>query len=459
MQVDPIKIISDYVRFPSVSTDPSYAEGMKGARDFLKELFAQNGFSVEEIPAKVHPVLLAERRRHPGAPTVIVYGHYDVQPADPFDLWATAPFEPCVKDGRLYGRGAADNKGPFMVHFLALARILEKEPDFPLNVILLVEGEEEIGSPGMPVFLRQHAHRLNGDVIMLSDSSSQSPEHIVITTGLRGLSELEVELKGPDRDLHSGMHGGAVLNPVQALVSLLASLHNEDGSVAVPGFYDDVVAPADWERDELRRLPLSQDAYRAQLGSPALVAAEGFTPFEATRFRPTLEFNGIGGGYQGPGNKTIIPSKAFAKITMRLVSDQDPDRIQQLVLRAIEARAPKGVQLSVRCGHGGSPYRVVPPGRPNTPADQSPVVAAAFAAAHSAITHAFGNEPLYLREGGSIPLIRQLRDSTGLDCLMIGLFLTEDNLHSPNESFHLGILERGLNMSESIFRQMAEYQT
>lgn len=455
MAIDPLEIIKDYVRFPSVSTDPSYEEGMRGAREFLQRLFMEYGFEVEEIPAKRHPVLLASRRRNPDAPTVIVYGHYDVQPADPFELWTTPPFEPQVREGRLYGRGTADNKGPFMVHFLALARILEKDPDFPLNVILLVEGEEEIGSPGMPDFLRQYAGHLNGDVILLSDSSSQSPEDIVITTGLRGLTELEVELKGPDRDLHSGMHGGAVLNPIQALVSLLASLHNTDGSVAIPGFYEAVIPPQQWERDELLRLPLSEEDYRAKLGAPALAGAQGFTPFEATRFRPTLEFNGIGGGYQGPGNKTIIPAKAFAKITLRLVPDQDPDVIQQSVAAVLEARAPQGVEVSVRRGHGGSPYLVVPPGRPNTPPDQSPVAAAAFAAAHSAIHDAFGKEPLYLREGGSIPLIRQLRDATGLDCLMIGLFLTEDNLHSPDESFHLGILDRGLNMAETIFRKLA----
>lgn len=456
MRIDPLEILKEYVRFPSVSTDPSYEEGMRGAREYLKGLFVRFGFEVEEIAAARHPVLLANRRRHATAPTVIVYGHYDVQPADPLDKWTTPPFEPVVRDGRLYGRGTADNKGPFMVHFLALARIFEADPDFPLNVILLVEGEEEIGSPGMPGFLRQNAGRLDGDVILLSDSSSQSPDDIVITTGLRGLTELEVELKGPDRDLHSGMHGGAVLNPIQALVRLLGTLHNPDGSVAIPGFYDAVIPPHQWERDELLRLPDSEEEYRAKLGAPALVAPQGYTPFEATRFRPTLEFNGIGGGYQGPGTKTIIPSRAFAKITVRLVPDQNPDVIQQLVEEALLSRAPKGVEITVHRGHGGAPYLVIPPGRPNTRSDQSPVAAAAFSAAHTAIRDAFGREPLYLREGGSIPLIRQLNDATGLDCLMIGLFLTEDNLHSPDESFHLGIMERGLRMSESIFRKLAE---
>lgn len=457
--IDPVKLITEYARFPSVSTDSQYAEGMTGARDYIVEKLEGLGFSVEAVKTPLHPVILAQRgQEHDDWPHIVIYGHYDVQPADPFDLWTSAPFEPEVREGRLYGRGTADNKGPQGVQLAALSRLLEKQPDLPLRITWLIEGEEEMGSPSFPEFLENHKELLSqADMILMSDTGSPGPEQITVTTALRGLVGFEVELTGPKMDLHSGIHGGALLNPIQALTEICASLHSPDGRVNVPGFYDDVVEPLDWEREELKRLPISEEEYKKFLGVKAFHSAKGFSPLEAVRFAPTLEFNGIGGGYQGEGSKTIIPSKAFVKITCRLVANQDPDKICDLVKKTMIERCPEGVtEMTFSEPEGGAPYLVVPPGRPNTPKDQSPVLADAFAVADEAIAKAFGAAPLYLREGGSVPIIAQIKAATGLDSLMIGLFTPEDNLHAPDESFHLGICEKAVDVYEQIFAGLAK---
>lgn len=454
---DPITIIRDYISHPSVSTDQAYAEGMRGARTYVSSLLEKLGFEVEEVATPLHPIVLAERGAdHPEWPHVIIYGHYDVQPADPFDLWTGDPFKAEVRNGRIYGRGTADNKGPQAVQLAALARLLEKEPDLPLRITWLIEGEEEMGSPSIPGFLEKYSERLRqADVILMSDTSCLDPENMVITVGLRGLTGVEVVLTGPNSDLHSGIHGGALENPIQALVDLCSSLHNPDGTVNIPGFYDDVVPPEDWERAELAKLPLGPEKYKEFLGIPEFHAPPGFSPFEAIRFGPTLEFNGIGGGYQGEGEKTVIPSRAFAKITCRLVPNQTPEKIQKLLIDTLKERCSKKVKLDIRAFSGGVPYLVVPPGRPNTPANQSPVLALAFAAAEKSITSTWGKPPIYLREGGSVPIIGQLHKATGLDCLMFGLFTPADNLHAPNESFHLGIMEKAISAYEGIFAELA----
>jgi acetylornithine deacetylase/succinyl-diaminopimelate desuccinylase-like protein len=454
--IDPLKTLKDYIRFPSVSTDPAYADGMAGARNFAIQLLEQLGFSVEVVETELHPVLLAERRGNPDWPHVVLYGHYDVQPADPFELWTSEAFEPEERKGRLYGRGAADNKGPTVVHMSALSRVLEAHPDLPLNITYVIEGEEEIGSPSMPKFFDKYAERLSqADCLLVSDTGSPNTEQLVITTGLRGLVDLEIKLRGPKSDLHSGIHGGAVYNPLQALMELGASLHNPDGSVNVPGFYDSVLPLYDWEREELKRYPETVESYREMLDVPAFYPANGLSPLEAVRFGPTLEFNGIGGGYQGEGSKTVIPSEAFAKITCRLVAAQDPHKIQEQVIAAIESRCPSGVHLSIRRGGVASAYLVVPPGRENTPTDQGPVLASAFASAQSAIEARFGKAPLFLREGGSIPVIADFKERAGLDAVMVGLFTPVDNLHAPDESFDLGLMERAIATFEDIFKSIA----
>lgn len=455
--LDPIRLISEYASFPSVSTDPAYADGMRGAREFIVAQLEALGFSVEVIPTPKHPIVLAERgKADAGWPHLMLYSHYDVQPADPFDLWDSDPFKPEVRGDRLYGRGAADNKGPTIVQLCALAQVLEKQPDLPLRITWLIEGEEEIGSPSIPGFLEKYATRLGqADFIALSDTGCPNPEQPAVTIGLRGLAPLEFRLKGPSHDLHSGICGGAVMNPLRALSAIAASLHKPDGTVDVPGFYDDVIEPQDWEREELAKLPTSLEELQAALGVPEFDCPPGLNPFEATRLAPTLEFNGMGGGYQGEGEKTIIPSRAFAKITCRLVPNQDPEDIIAKVEAAISERCPDSVELEVLRRAGGGPYMVVPPGRPNTPADQNPQLARAFNLVDAAMRDVWGRAPVYLREGGSVPIIGMLKDATGCDSLMMGLFTTEDRLHSPNESFHLGIMQQGIDTYARLFAGLA----
>lgn len=454
--MDPLETLKAYARFPSVSTDPAYAEGMKGARNFATGLLEELGFSVEVVSTELHPILYAERIRNSDWPHVVIYGHYDVQPADPFELWTSEPFDPQVRDGRIYGRGTADNKGPTIVHMSALSRVLEQFPDLPLNLSYVIEGEEEIGSPSMEKFFDTHGERLSqADFLLVSDTGSPNAEQIVVTTAIRGLVDLEIKLKGAKVDLHSGIHGGAVYNPIQALTEICASLHNADGSVNVPGFYDDVFPVHDWEREELKRYPETDESYRELLGVRGFYPANGLSPLEAVRFGPTLEFNGIGGGYQGKGSKTVIPSEAFAKITCRLVANQDPAKIMDAVVSAIEARCPDALEINIRRGHGGEPYMVIPAGRPNAPADQPDSLVSAFASAESSIEKAFGKPPICLREGGSIPVIADFKNRAGLDSLMIGLFTPLDNLHAPNESFDLSILNNAIKAFEQIIKDVA----
>jgi len=452
---DPVAKLKDYVRHASVSADPQFQQGMAGARDFIAGLLGEMGFAVEIVPTALHPVVVAKRGDNPAWPHVIIYGHYDVQPADPLELWETPPFDPVVKGERMYGRGTADNKGPLMAHVAAVARLLEKNPQLPLRITFVVEGEEEIGSQNFKAFLADNQEKLRGDFVFLSDTGIPSADQMVLTVGLRGMLAFELEFTGPRSDLHSGMNGGVLMNPLQALAEVCASLHTADGRVNIPGFYDAVIEPQPWEREELRKAGLSESAYREFLGIPAFHTPPGFSPFEAIRFQPTLEFNGFGGGYQGEGTKTVIPSKARAKITCRLVPNQTPEQVKEAVFRAIRARCPKGVTLKITEQHHALPYVVVPPDRSNTPADQSPVLARAFRALDQAVGEVWGRPALYLREGGSVGLIADLKQVLGLDAVMMGLFLPEDNLHAPNESFHLGVMSKGIETSERVLAALA----
>ncbi len=453
---DPVEALQEFIRHASVSADPTATAGMHGARDFIAGLLGRIGFEVEIVPTLLHPVILAERRGPDSWPHVIIYGHYDVQPADPLNLWTTPAFEPVIRGDRLYGRGAADNKGPLLTHVAAVARLLERSPDLPLRITFMIEGEEEMGSPSFPAFLDAQAARLRrADLVLLSDTGSPREDQIVITCGLRGLVLFDLEVTGPRTDLHSGLHGGVLRNPIQAVAELCATLHDADGRVNIPGFYDDVLDVHPWEREQLARFGQSEEQYRAFLGIPAFYTHKGFTPFEATRFLPTLEFNGIGGGYQGEGTKTVIPGKAFVKISCRLVANQQPEKIRALLYAAITARMPADVTFRLIDQHQGTPYVVVPPDRSNTPAGQSPVLARAFRAADSAIAEVFGQAPLYLREGGSVPIIADIKRVLGLDSVMMGLFLPEDNLHAPNESFNLNVMRKGIAASERILEGIA----
>jgi acetylornithine deacetylase/succinyl-diaminopimelate desuccinylase-like protein len=450
---DPLEKLKEFIRFPSVSTDPAFGEGMRGAQGFVSTLLSSMGFKVEVVKTDVHPIILASRGGDPAWPHVVIYGHYDVQPADPLGLWRTPPFEPTVIGSRIYGRGAADNKGPLMTNIAAVAEALEENPSLPLRITFLVEGEEEMGSPSFPAFLSTHADRLrSADFVYLSDTALPNKDQVVITCGLRGLALLDLVVTGARVDLHSGLHGGVLRNPIQALAEICATLHTPDGRVNVPGFYDGVLDVEPWERQELAKLAGDGKAYMDFLGIDAFYTPPGFSPFEAIRFQPTLEFNGIGGGYQGEGTKTVIPSRAFVKMSCRLVPNQEPDRIKRLVQDAIRSRAPKGVRIEFVDQHKGEPYVVVPPGRPNTPKDQSPVLAAAFRATDRAVTQIWGRPPLYLREGGSVPIIAEIKRVAGLDSIMLGLFLPEDNLHAPNESFDLDVMKKGVETAKRILK-------
>lgn len=450
---DPVEKLKQFIRCPSISTDSKSGEGMRAAQKFVAELLGSMGFKVEVVKADVHPIILASRGGDPSWPHVVIYGHYDVQPADPLGLWKTPPFEPTIIGSRIYGRGAADNKGPLMANISAVGLLLEENPRIPLRITFLIEGEEEMGSPSFPGFLATHADRLReADFVYLSDTALPNENQVVITCGLRGLALLDLHVTGARVDLHSGLHGGVLLNPIQALAEICATLHTPDGRVNVPGFYDGVRGVEPWERAELAKLEGDGKAYMDFLGIDAFHTPPGFSPFEAVRFQPTLEFNGIGGGYQGEGTKTVIPSKAFAKISCRLVPDQEPKRIKALVMDAIRSRAPRGVKIEFVDQHQGDPYVVVPPGRPNTPKDQSPVLARAFRATESAVTQVWGRPPLFLREGGSVPIISDIKRTVGLDSVMLGLFLPEDNLHAPNEGFSLDVMKKGVETAKRILK-------
>lgn len=455
-----IELLKTYVSYASVSNNPDRKEGMAGAREFLTRRLQSLGFAVELVETPLHPVVLGKRGfDQPGSeswPHVLIYGHYDVQPPEPLELWTSPAFEGTVRGDRLYGRGAADNKGPLIVHTCALENLLQTHPDLPLRITYLVEGEEEIGSPSFHgVLERLQEHIRTVDFILISDTGGPGPDQLVITTALRGLADFEVHVKGPSSDLHSGLYGGAILNPIQALTEICASLHRPDGTINIPGFYDGVVAAEDWERDELNRRPLSEDAFRDFLGVPAFYSPKGYTPMEAIRFQPTLEFNGISGGYQGPGPKTIIPSEASCKITCRLVPDQDPKRVSECVKSAILERAPTGVRVEVIQGGTGYPYLVVPPGRPNSPADMPAALERAFFNIDAAVEKHFGSRPLYLREGGSIPIVADIKKVTGVDSILLGLYTPDDRAHAPDESFHLGIMEKAIPAFEEIFLGIA----
>lgn len=449
----PIDSLREYVRQPSVSADQNFKTGVRGACQFAQDRLVELGFHVDLIQTPINPIILATRG-DPSWPKLVIYGHYDVQPPDPLDLWDGNPFEPEERNGRIYGRGAADNKGPQIVHMSALARVLKDNPNYPLHITYLIEGEEEIGSPSFRSFLEENKDKLEGDLLLVSDTGSPGPDQLVVTTGLRGLCALEVKIFGPSQDLHSGVHGGALLNPLQALSRICSSLHDENGKITVPGFYDDVKPPEEWERDELGKLPITEAEYSKFLGISEFFPPPGFSALEGIRFCPTLEFNGIGGGYQGEGSKTVIPSEAFAKITCRLVPNQRSVDISMKVKEAIQLACPSSVRVEVEVKGGGDPYVVIPPGKPGSSGKESALMKKAFSVAENCIESSFKSKPIFLREGGSIPIIQDLKEVAGLDSLMIGLFTNEDNLHAPNESFHLGMMRNAINAFEDFFKEL-----
>jgi len=437
----------ELLRFPSVSADPNHAPDMLRTAEFVAGKLRDAGADKVEIcPTAGHPIVYGEKTIDPALPTVLVYGHYDVQPADPLELWDTPPFEPTVRDGKIYARGSADDKGQFYMHIKAFEYMMRHNA-LSCNVKFMIEGEEEVGSANLGIFVRENKERLKNDVVVISDTAMISLETPSLETGLRGLSYVEVEVAGPNRDLHSGIYGGAVPNPINLLAQMIASLHDADNRITIPGFYDDVAELSAEERAALNEAPFDLAEYKQDLGLADVWGESGYTTIERTGIRPTLDVNGIWGGYTGEGAKTVLPAKAFAKISMRLVPNQNSDRITELFARHFERIAPAGVRVKVTPHHGGEP--VV------TPTDHI-----AYKAAEKAMEETFGKRPIPTRGGGSIPIVALFEQELGAKTVLLGFGLDSDNLHSPNEKYGIENYLKGIETIPSFFRYYGEsYQS
>ena len=419
------------LRIPSISARSEHKGDMITCAEEVKKYLLASGADKAEIyPTEGHPVVYGEKIIDAGKPTVLVYGHYDVQPADPIELWHSGPFEPVIKDGKIYARGSADDKGQVYMHVKALETMV-KTNTLPCNIKFIIEGEEEIGSPNLAKFVQEKKELLKADVILISDTSMLSMEHPSIDVGVRGLSYIQVEVTGPNRDLHSGVYGGAVANPATILARMIASCHDENNHITIPGFYDDVVEATPGERAKMAQAPFDEDEYKKDLGIQAVWGEKGYTTNERTGIRPTLEVNGIWGGYMGEGSKTVLPSKAFAKISTRLVPNQSSKKITEKLIAYFESIAPAGVTVKAEEHHGGEPYM--------TPIDSNE-----YRAAAQAIAATFGKEPIPVRGGGSIPICALFEQVLGIKIVFMGFGLDSDNLHSPNEKYDLFNFYKGI---------------
>ncbi|TDW99323.1 dipeptidase [Dinghuibacter silviterrae] len=435
--------LTELLRIPSVSARSEHKPDMQTCAKAVRTALLEAGADKATIFATDgHPIVYAEKIIDPAKPTILVYGHYDVQPADPLELWHSGPFEPVVKDGKLFARGSADDKGQVYMHVKAFETMV-KTGTLACNVKFIVEGEEEIGSPNLGKFVESRAALLACDVVLISDTSMLSLDTPSIDVGLRGLTYIEVAVTGPDRDLHSGVYGGAVGNPITTLAEMIASLHDKHGRITIPGFYDDVRELPATERAELARAPFDEAAYKKDLGVKALWGEEGYSTNERTGIRPTLEVNGIWGGYTGEGAKTVLPSKAFAKISCRLVPDQGSAKITKLLIDHLHKIAPPYVTVEAHEHHGGEPY-------------VTPVDSAAFKAASKAMETTFGKTPIPMRGGGSIPITALFERALGVKVVLLGFGLDSDNLHSPNEKFDLANFYKGIETIPYFHRFFAE---
>jgi acetylornithine deacetylase/succinyl-diaminopimelate desuccinylase-like protein len=437
--------LCDYLRFPSVSAQSKHKKDLVACANWLLARCRKIGLEARLCPTEGHPIVVAKTPRSPGKrrPHFLVYGHYDVQPPEPFELWDSPPFEPRIKNGRVYARGAVDNKGQNLAHLNAVEAFLQTGTELPCDLTFVIEGEEEVGSKSLGGFLKKNVKELRCDAIVISDNGLPSLKLPALTYALRGIMAVEVILHGPSRDLHSGIFGGAVDNPAMALCQLLAKLRDAKGRVAIPGFYDDVVPLSAYERKQLARLPHSDGAMQKFLGVPKLFGERGYTATERRSARPTIEINGLTSGYQGEGSKTIIPSWARAKLTFRLVPDQKPDKLRAVIDKHLRKLCPPTVRLKVQTGHGGEPYLVSPKG-------------ARAQAAMRALKSAFGYEPILIREGGSIPIVNAFKRHLHANTLLLGLALPDDNPHSPNEKFDLACYTTGMRMGSCLWPELSK---
>jgi len=435
----------DFLRIPSISTDSDHKKNVKDAAYFLiNKLEALDLDQVELFETDGNPIVYGELITDESKPTVLVYGHYDVQPPDPKDLWETPPFEPTVRDGNIYARGASDDKGQSYTHLKALEAYQRTDTDFPVNIKFIFEGEEEIGSPNLVPFIEEHKDLLSCDMVLISDTAMFAEDTPSITYGLRGLAYMQIELEGPNRDLHSGVYGGAVDNPANVLCEIIAKLKGEDGHIQIPGFYDDVVELTEEERDAYLKLPFNEDEYKEKLGLKALKGEKGYSTLERTSARPTLDVNGMWSGYQGEGAKTVLPAKAGAKVSMRLVPDQDPKHIAKLFEKHVKSLAPDTVKITVTEHHGGNPAIT----------DLSFYGLQAAADAFEAI---YDREPFFTREGGSIPIVADFQNILGAQSILMGFGLNSDAIHSPNEKFALKDFYRGIRTSAKFFELLPNH--
>ncbi|GGI67918.1 dipeptidase [Deinococcus wulumuqiensis] len=434
----------ELLRIPSVSADPTRKADMTRAAEWLQLKLQSLGFAARVDTTPGHPIVYAERLNAPGKPTVLIYGHYDVQPEAPLEEWVTPPFEPTIRDGRIYARGSTDDKGQAFAHVKG-AELLLSQGELPVNVKFLLEGEEEIGSASIGDYLTAHREELKADVIVVSDGSRFAPDVPTITYGVRGLSYVEIHVQGANRDLHSGSYGGAAPNPINALCDIIARLKDEQGRVTIPGFYDGIEPLTDEERAMWASLPHSDDEFAASIGVPALPGEEGYTTLERIWGRPTLDVNGIWGGYQGEGSKTVIAAKAGAKVSMRLVPGQDPDRITQLIKDYVPTIAPRGVKAEVIGHHGGQPVKF----------DTNSVW---VQGANRALKRVYGREAAFARTGGSIPIVADFDRILQTPVLFVDLGLNEDAPHSPNESFAVADYHNGILTSAYLLQELGSEQ-
>jgi acetylornithine deacetylase/succinyl-diaminopimelate desuccinylase-like protein len=434
----------DFLRIPSVSARSEHRADVARAADWLADQIRKAGLTAEVIPTDGHPIVLGEwRGAGPSAPTYLVYGHYDVQPAEPLELWHSPPFEPTVRDGRIYARGSVDDKGQLYLHVKALQAHLSAQGKLPVNVIVLAEGEEEVGSEHLSAFVEEHAKRLACDGVIISDSAMFAPGLPSILFSLRGLAYLQIDIEGPGQDLHSGSYGGAVVNPATALATIIASFHDHQRRVAVQGFYDKVVEWEDTVRQQIRALPFREAHFREEAGSPALGGEAGYSTLERIWTRPTLEVNGLLSGYTGEGAKTVLPAKAMAKISCRLVPDQSPDEIAALVTEHIERHTPPEVKVTVTPLHHGHPWRATLEG---------PL----FDAGRRALERAFGREPVLTGEGGSIPVVGDFQRILGAPVLLMGFGLPGENAHAPDEWMSVENFEKGMVAAAYLWEEIGD---
>lgn len=435
--------LCELLRIKSVSADGAYRDEVKRASQWMADHFRRLRMKTEVVPTAGHPIVYAEHLEADGAPTVLVYGHYDVQPPDPLDEWISPPFEPTRRNGNLYARGATDDKGQMLTHVKSAEAWLATSNRLPVNLKYLIEGEEEVGSEHLDEFIAANVERLRADCVVISDTCQFGPGQPAITYGLRGIAYYELRLSGPSQDLHSGSFGGAVMNPANALVRMLAALVDQRGRVQVPHYYDDVTPLTDAERKQFAALGFRDDEFAEQLGVDALTGEEGFTTLERRWARPTCDINGLWSGYQGEGAKTVLPARAGAKFSFRLVPKQDPAKLTENLRAMLDDLCPAGIRLELDSYH-------------NAPGIVVPLESPYMAAAARAIEKGFGRKPVFIREGGSIPVVATFHERLGVDTLLLGWGLSDDNTHSPNEKFCLADFHRGIKASAYLWEELSK---